>query len=864
MHDTDDDWDAFLKDHPIFSPTSGTGRDQVELELSLSSLPKFTDLDLANDAPTPSGRRQVMVIKDTDLVVAAGSEIRMTSLNDFKLGHTTRKSYKILHTPNIQFEIHQMALNPNGKLLAVAGAFQVAVVVLPRAGFTRLVPTTVDCKSLQVGQFYHAADTSPPVVKIDWHPWGDGGSTLLVMTTDGKLREYDISEDAQEPQQVLSFVPEKKRNTFLAEDASEREVASFTFGKGRADWGPLSIYAVMKSGDIYAICPYMPINAAIPSSYVHALECFVAAKQEFLSDSQRKGSSSSSLSALYDYQHKYVAALIKQLPPGTVFPAIPRLVSMHPPNTIKNPPLRQGPFLLQPSPRSLVDSEGGDATDIVYLAFSHERGEESEGETERLGVMLVAFQDGKVDVYLDVEKVEARWEHKQHPTGELPMLAVYETIDLGIVSNLLKVTTQKSSSSLLELLRGNHPVFLPDPIQDDIVYVYHAFGVHALQLGRLLRNLAAALRENTDGEEQIESPLDVALQDSRGTNVQPILTTFSIERKCSSPIVGLSVPNDVHLTYSIFVLTSAMRSSVFSLNLRSDSPYSSTSELPSSEEPSFSLSHSHSPSKSPPATAGPPAYVSLLGTEPFTPPPVLNRASGLPSNPRLSLPPAPSPKGDFQLTPDTLRYLGTTVERFMGQIHEVQLAHRAAQARSELQHQEFARQREKCREMLESIAQLTGTRQAQTRERVERLQEGQQALAARLERIMPALMAKASPELSEHETRWFEELRRMREEVVGAGKYDERSLVARAKLLRRETDRLLPSLKEMKEKELARSKRLSERVESLGVSQAFELGKRSNEERAKISKLQNQALKLAARLDMSLGRPPELGQSSKP
>ena len=37
-------------------------------------------------------------------------------------------------------------MNPNGKLLAVAGAFQVAVVVLPRTGFNKLVTATVDCK----------------------------------------------------------------------------------------------------------------------------------------------------------------------------------------------------------------------------------------------------------------------------------------------------------------------------------------------------------------------------------------------------------------------------------------------------------------------------------------------------------------------------------------------------------------------------------------------------------------------------------------------------------------------------------------------------------------------------------------------
>ena len=54
-----------------------------------------------------------------------------------------------MHTPNVQFEIHQIALNPNGKLLAVAGAFQVAVVVLPRTGFNKLVTATVDCKYVE-------------------------------------------------------------------------------------------------------------------------------------------------------------------------------------------------------------------------------------------------------------------------------------------------------------------------------------------------------------------------------------------------------------------------------------------------------------------------------------------------------------------------------------------------------------------------------------------------------------------------------------------------------------------------------------------------------------------------------------------
>jgi nucleoporin NUP82 len=85
---------------------------------------------------------------------------------------------------------------------------------------------------------------------------------LMIVPNDS---EYDISVDAEEPLQVISFVPDRRRSSksFNAVDATEREVASFTLGKGKADWGPLTLYAVMKNGDVYAVCPYMPQNAYV-------------------------------------------------------------------------------------------------------------------------------------------------------------------------------------------------------------------------------------------------------------------------------------------------------------------------------------------------------------------------------------------------------------------------------------------------------------------------------------------------------------------------------------------------------------------------------------------------------------------------
>jgi nucleoporin NUP82 len=38
-----------------------------------------------------------------------------------------------------------------------------------------------------VGSYFHDAP-SPPITKIGWHPWGENGSTLMILTADGVIR----------------------------------------------------------------------------------------------------------------------------------------------------------------------------------------------------------------------------------------------------------------------------------------------------------------------------------------------------------------------------------------------------------------------------------------------------------------------------------------------------------------------------------------------------------------------------------------------------------------------------------------------------------------------------------------------------
>lgn len=175
---------------------------------------------------------------------------------------------------------------------------------------------------------------------------------------------------------------------------------------------------------------------------------------------------------------------------------------------------------------------------------------------------------------------------------------------------------------------------------------------------------------------------------------------------------------------------------------------------------------------------GSPAYISLLSHEPFVIPPILSRPSGLPSKPRLAIG-SPNSGQESMLTPDSLRYLANIVGSLSNEIHDVMLAHQMAEARAMLQIQEFQQQQDKSQEIVNILNQLKN----QKHDRVKRVMDKQKMLLARSDRILQALVEKASPELSEHEKKWFEELRRMKDEVAGGGRSDEWSLAARTRLV---------------------------------------------------------------------------------
>lgn len=126
----------------------------------------------------------------------------------------------------------------------------------------------------------------------------------------------------------------------------------------------------------------------------------------------------------------------------------------------------------------------------------------------------------------------------QNSADDLPMFAVYETVDLGVVSMLNEV-----DPSLLDIIQGNYPVFVADPIHGDSLYLYHAFGVQALNFRALLEGLAVALQDENDDK---GGALQAELKKEQGVEVTPVLSTFSVERRWAASFLE----STAHLTTS--------------------------------------------------------------------------------------------------------------------------------------------------------------------------------------------------------------------------------------------------------------------------------------------------------------------------
>jgi len=138
-----------------------------------------------------------------------------------------------------------------------------------------------------------------------------------------------------------------------------------------------------------------------------------------------------------------------------------------------------------------------------------------------------------------------------------------------------------------------------------------------------------------------------------------------------------------------------------------------------------------------------------------------------------------------------MRYLGQTVEHLRAQIDAAKYANAVTEAQAQLQTVEFHRQVRQVQQIMGMLEASRTKRCAAWKVRVEKVKKTQDELLERLDRTLRVYVRKVAPELSEQEAKWFEELKRMKTEVLGQGKYDEQSLRARTKLVSTKESRFL-------------------------------------------------------------------------
>jgi nucleoporin NUP82 len=125
-----------LPAHSIFT-SSSDGKKQEEWEL----VDKPTD-DLVG---IKSNR---MIMRDKELIVASGSEIRVCSLSGDSLtvDGDAVGAYKTLRAECLNFHVESLVLNPTERLLAVVGRKQVAVLALPTLRLGDDTTGKIDCR----------------------------------------------------------------------------------------------------------------------------------------------------------------------------------------------------------------------------------------------------------------------------------------------------------------------------------------------------------------------------------------------------------------------------------------------------------------------------------------------------------------------------------------------------------------------------------------------------------------------------------------------------------------------------------------------------------------------------------------------
>jgi len=421
------------------------------------------------------------------------------------------------------------------------------------------------------------------------------------------------------------------------------------------------------------------------------------------------------------------------------------------PEVTGSAPTLQGPFLFEPAPLELPTDDCFAACDIFHV------------EQNPLGIIGILYSHGEVDISLELEPLTARWMDKKrkykskaiggHP--ELPVASSYETIDLGIQAG-----TDSEYTSW--------PTFTKDPLANSLWFVNHIAGITAFSMKAWLAKLEAVL---DDAEE--DEFLAKTLEKSPRSAVQKIVNTSK------SPISGCAVVYEPYIGYLLVAeypggLESAEIDVPSDLVLSDDDSDIITLQPPIRRSadaafiprpsPRFQTPKSPQPKKpAPPA----PLTVSIL-QPPYQIPPELISRSSFPDILREAK------TRNYTAMSQSIMFSSATFDTLSRARDTLKVEFDALMEVAQETHDRAASQKLEYRKQLEMLHQihmrLGEVKNKSTRERLERFLERQEELQKRADGLLRRLVTESQMGYSDAEKKWFKEVEKLMERVVGDGK----------------------------------------------------------------------------------------------
>lgn len=484
----------------------------------------------------------------------------------------------------------------------------------------------------------------------------------------------------------------------------------------------------------------------------------------------------------------------------------------------------QGPFLLAPAPHELSDAREAKSTDMLYLRFPERsrspRSDLNKGAIDALEVLLMAFDDGRVDLgVLNVAgKVAPRWKTaaassrntlrtssrsagvaslhgnqvKPVKSGRyglsdssdeerddgfddtescvLPTLFIYESLNLGLV---------EPSPHMSPLL------LTADPVYPDIVYVSHGFGVHMVCLSPWVGELAELLGSaDVSGLQRFMH----AGKESQARWIVKIQNDGSALVPPRGGVTAVQVVDDVYLGYSLLTVLGDGECIGIELSLREMvQRIDRTADQHAQGIPLNGSAHGRKP-----------LYISLLGTEPFMPPAPFNDSATAFPGIRFRTAGSKAANSELTITPESLRLLGTIVQDLRGKVREVVQGGNAIQSRLELQLKELQRQVSKLHDVQQRIERHW--QQGQRTDRIKKIKERQSKLLHRVDRVLQRAMDASRIGISQYEEAWLKEMGAMEVEV---GRSKDEGLSGRVEQLRAQLEQLKPEFSRLAQTSIA-------------------------------------------------------------